>query len=190
MWPFLCPQIIQKQVYLGNSDKDSFTGKCAHSLTILIFKRFETSLRSTSLWSFFSLTCLQGNMACSTGTMAKALNFIYGFLMRPKRVPLTGFLCLTAETRMENYPTVLLAYRTCDSVLWILQINLLFNDSSCPVTLMASGVCTGGHLVGGMTGAFGLGDGTLSLFGCTLHQPWGALELWVRIGATEKETVS
>lgn len=51
--------------------------------------------------------------------MAKALNFIRGFLMKPNRVPLTGYLSLMAETRMGNYfqDNVLLAYLKHDSVL-------------------------------------------------------------------------
>lgn len=33
-------------------------------------------------------------MACSPGTMAKALDFIHGILMKPNHVPVTGFLLL------------------------------------------------------------------------------------------------
>lgn len=51
-------------------------------------------------------------------TVAKALSFIRGFLMRPNRVPLTGYVSLMAETRKENYSkdNVLLAYLKHDSV--------------------------------------------------------------------------
>lgn len=114
-------------------------------------------------------------MARSARTMATT--FIYGFLMTLNRVPLTGVLCVMAESRVENYPQekVLLAYRKFDSIWWLPRINLC-NYSSCPVCMMVSGVSRGDIWSEGQQGVFGLGDGTLSLSRCSLHQPWG--DLW------------
>lgn len=114
-------------------------------------------------------------MARSARTMATT--FIYGFLMTLNRVPLTGVLCVMAESKVENYPQekVLLAYRKFDSIWWLPRINLC-NYSSCPVCMMVSGVSRGDIWSEGQQGVFGLGDGTLSLSRCSLHQLRG--DLW------------
>lgn len=86
----------------GNSGKNNFMGRCAHSLIRLTIQWIWDKLKVNMTSRSFEQQALTTELAYSPRSMAQAPSFTHGFLMKPNYSLYLEFSCLIAETRMEK----------------------------------------------------------------------------------------